>query len=470
MTSRTASIVLWISAPVIAFAIVGGFLSKVTAREDTYQHLQDLRRRREPDLEQLRREGRHRQGHGRRDARAGRQPRSRQRLSVADQVKQVESGAALPAGDVGIDLTRQYYLRVIAARDGSPAAKAGLRTGDYIRAINDTPTREMSVFEGMRALRGAAGTKVSLTIIRGNANDPHVVELTREARAGGRRHRPHRGAGRRLRARSRPSARRTADQVEVAGRRADEERRHEADRRRAPHLGRHRSTAASRWRGCSSAAARWRMRETKGRRARNDRGARPATAPSRCRRRCSIDTGTSARAELFASALVGNKRAELIGEHTIGRAASQKLVKLPDGSGLWLTTTRYLTPDRHAASRKRARADRRRRRARRRVRPAAADRAIPILEKALEQTRREEGGLSDRDGHRRHYRDSDDGIDWSVILNVRLTPVFSRCRRVAQRLERLLDTQEVGGSSPPVPTIRSRSSARSTPARHEPRV
>jgi carboxyl-terminal processing protease len=57
-----------------------------------------------------------------------------------------------------------------------------------------------------------------------------------------------------------------------------------------------------------------------------------------------IDTGTSGAAELFASALVGNKRAELIGEHTIGRAAQQKLVRLPDGSGLWLTTTRFLTP------------------------------------------------------------------------------------------------------------------------------
>ena len=33
----------------------------------------------------------------------------------------------------------------------------------------------------MRALRGAAGSKVTLTIIRGNAADPHVVELTREA-------------------------------------------------------------------------------------------------------------------------------------------------------------------------------------------------------------------------------------------------------------------------------------------------
>jgi carboxyl-terminal processing protease len=57
-----------------------------------------------------------------------------------------------------------------------------------------------------------------------------------------------------------------------------------------------------------------------------------------------VDTGTSGAAELFASALVGNKRADLIGEHTIGRAGTQKLIKLPDGSGLWLTTTRYLTP------------------------------------------------------------------------------------------------------------------------------
>src|SRR5206468_10782676 len=57
-----------------------------------------------------------------------------------------------------------------------------------------------------------------------------------------------------------------------------------------------------------------------------------------------IDTGTTGAAEVFASALSGNHRADLIGEHTIGRAAIQKLVKLPDGAGLWLSTTRYLTP------------------------------------------------------------------------------------------------------------------------------
>jgi len=58
-----------------------------------------------------------------------------------------------------------------------------------------------------------------------------------------------------------------------------------------------------------------------------------------------IDTGTSGGAELFASALVGNKRADLIGEHTLGRAGLQKLVKLPENRGLWLTYARYLTPD-----------------------------------------------------------------------------------------------------------------------------
>ena len=57
-----------------------------------------------------------------------------------------------------------------------------------------------------------------------------------------------------------------------------------------------------------------------------------------------VDSGTSSAAELFAAALVDNKRAELIGEHTLGRASAQRLIRLPDGSGLYLTTTRYLTP------------------------------------------------------------------------------------------------------------------------------
>src|SRR5947208_6220752 len=180
MSSRTRVLVMSITAPVVAFAILGGFLGKVMAREDTYQHLKifdDVVSMisnyyvEEADIDKVMRGAMH----GLADAL---DPDSAY-LTPAE-VKQVESAAPLPPAGVGVELTRQYYLRVIAARDNSPAAKAGLRTGDYIRMINETPTREMSVWEGMRVLRGVAGSKVKLTVIRGNAADPHVVELTRE--------------------------------------------------------------------------------------------------------------------------------------------------------------------------------------------------------------------------------------------------------------------------------------------------
>ena len=57
-----------------------------------------------------------------------------------------------------------------------------------------------------------------------------------------------------------------------------------------------------------------------------------------------VDIGTAGPAETFAAALAGNDRADLVGTNTLGRAARQRLVKLPDQSGLWLTYLRYLTP------------------------------------------------------------------------------------------------------------------------------
>ncbi|MGE0393524.1 MAG: S41 family peptidase, partial [Vicinamibacterales bacterium] len=54
--------------------------------------------------------------------------------------------------------------------------------------------------------------------------------------------------------------------------------------------------------------------------------------------------GTSGAAEVFAAAIEGAKRGTRVGERTLGRAARQRLVRLPDGSGLWLSYQRYLTP------------------------------------------------------------------------------------------------------------------------------
>ena len=341
MSSRTRLIVMSISAPVIAFAIVGGFLGRVMAREDTYQHLKifdvvvnliSSSYVEDADIDKVMRGAMH----GLAD---GLDPDSA--YLTPPQVKQVESGAPLPPAGVGVELTRQYYLRVIAARDNSPAAKAGLRTGDYIRAINDVPTREMSVWEGARALRGTPGSRVSITIIRGNAADPHTIDLTRENEpssvVNGRIAGP--GVGY-----VRVAAIGPATAGQVASQIADLSRGGASklivDVRRASNGTIEDGIALARLFVTSGTLT---IREAKG-------GVKETIAAGSGDGSVTlpvvvlVDTGTSGASEIFAAALAGNKRADLIGEHTIGRAAAQKLVKLPDGAGLWLSTMRYLTP------------------------------------------------------------------------------------------------------------------------------
>jgi carboxyl-terminal processing protease len=58
-----------------------------------------------------------------------------------------------------------------------------------------------------------------------------------------------------------------------------------------------------------------------------------------------ISNGTAGAAEVFASALSGNHRADLVGQITAGLASEQHLVRLPEGVGLWMTYQRYFTPD-----------------------------------------------------------------------------------------------------------------------------
>ena len=182
MNSRARLVLLFISAPIVLLVVTGGFMSQATAsRDETYRPMRVfqevvpliLSSYVEPVNSDSIMQG---AMHGLAE---GLDPDSSY-LTPA-QVAAFTSAGPAPKGNVGLELTRQYYLRVIAARDGSPAARAGLRTGDFIRGIDGKPTREMSVLLGSRLLQGPPGSKVSLTILRGNAAEPHTVELVREA-------------------------------------------------------------------------------------------------------------------------------------------------------------------------------------------------------------------------------------------------------------------------------------------------
>lgn len=341
MKVRGRVLVLAVSLPVIAFAVIGGFMGKAMAREDSYQYLRIFEDVvtlivsnyvEEVDVDKVMRGAMH----GLAD---GLDPDSA--YLDTEQVKTLDKADSTGAGQTGLEITRQYYLRVIAARDGSPAARAGLMPGDYIRAIDGQSTRDTSVYEGQRLLRGKAGSRVSLTVLRGNAAEPHVLELVREnlpsAPVKGRIAAP--GVGY-LRVAEFGQATAAQIKAEIASLAKAGASSLVVDVRGTAFGDAETGLAAARMFVKNGVLG---YRQDRGKEkegvssAEGDGGVTLPTA-------LLTDNGTSGAAEVFAAALSGNKRATLIGERTFGRAAKQKLVRLPDGSALMLTHLVYLTP------------------------------------------------------------------------------------------------------------------------------
>lgn len=342
MKIRGRVLVLAVSVPVIAFAVVGGFLgNSALAREDSYQYLRIFEDVvtlivnnyvEEVNVDKVM----HGAMHGLAD---GLDPDSA--FLDAAQVRTYDKADPGGAAQTGLEVTRQYYLRVIASRDGSPAAKAGLMPGDYIRAIDGQSTRDTTVYEGQRLLRGKPGTKVRLTVLRGNAAEPHDIELAREDLPA-------------LPIKSRIAApgvgyvriaeftKTTPDQLkaEIASLTKSGATRLVVDVRGTAFGDTDTGLAAARLFVPTGVLV---YRQDRGKEkeavsaAAGDGAVTLTTA-------ILTDNGTSGAAEVFAAALSGNKRATLVGERTFGRAARQKLVRLPDGSALMLTHLIYMTP------------------------------------------------------------------------------------------------------------------------------
>jgi len=83
-------------------------------------------------------------------------------------------------GGVGIEVTMEDGLiKVISPIDDTPAAKAGLKTGDFIAAIDGNAIQGMGLNDAIDKMRGPVGTKVTLTVLRQGEKKPFDVALTR---------------------------------------------------------------------------------------------------------------------------------------------------------------------------------------------------------------------------------------------------------------------------------------------------
>lgn len=97
-----------------------------------------------------------------------------------EEFRELRIGTSGEFGGLGIEVGMEDgFIKVIAPIDGTPAERAGLKTGDLIIRLDDTPVKGMSLNDAVNKMRGKAGTKITLTIVREGVDKPFTVTLTR---------------------------------------------------------------------------------------------------------------------------------------------------------------------------------------------------------------------------------------------------------------------------------------------------
>ena len=264
-----------------------------------------------------------------------------------DVFKEMKIDTSGEFGGLGIEIAKKNdVITVVAPIDDTPAARAGVRPGDQILRIDEESTKEMDLGQAIQKMRGPAGKKVLLTIMREGFNAPREIAIIRDhirivsvegALYGGIGH----------------------IKVKNFQERTDAYLRKELDRLRALNGGRELRGLVLDLRnnpgGLLDQAVAISDRflpgnlgivTTRGRNGRN-------TAEERSKDRDTekgyplvvlVNSGSASASEIVAGALQDHGRGVVMGTSTFGKGSVQTVIELEDGSGLKLTIARYYTP------------------------------------------------------------------------------------------------------------------------------
>src|ERR1041385_2851347 len=253
---------------------------------------------------------------------------------------------------LGIEVSMKNGLpTVITAMEDTPAAKAGILSGDQILRINGISTERMDLQDAINVLRGPAGVKVTLTLLRPSTNEIKEYSLQRaeikvqsvkgtrllDAELTG----PFKIGYIRLIQFNEPTAEelsKALDDLQKQGMQALI-----LDLRNNP--GGLLNSAVD---VCAQfLPPNTKVVSTQGRVASQQRDY--ATSGAKKERphfpmAVLVNEGSASGAEIVAGALKDLRRAILVGETTFGKGSVQNVLQLPDGSALRFTTAKYYTP------------------------------------------------------------------------------------------------------------------------------
>lgn len=246
---------------------------------------------------------------------------------------------------IGVEITiKEGILTVVSPIEGTPAYKAGMKAGDKIIKIDDEHTKDITLMEAVKKIRGPKGTEVNLTVVREGEDKPLELTITRDIipiKSVRQETLPSDVGYVRISSFQSQTARDLSSTLE------DLEEGRELkgvilDLRNNPGGLLSQAVKVSELFLDSGVIV-----STK---ARNSSQDIRATAHKNEKLRdypviVLVNGGSASASEIVAGALQDNNRALILGTRTFGKGSVQTIVPLSDGSGLRLTTARYYTPD-----------------------------------------------------------------------------------------------------------------------------
>jgi len=255
-----------------------------------------------------------------------------------------ETNGAYAGIGVEVQVQPDGMIKVIAPIDDTPAARAGIKSGDIITAVDGKPVSGDND-DSQGPLRGPAGTRETLTLLRAGVAKPFDVTLQREtikvASVRGRLLEPGLGYLR-IAAFQADTASDFEHQLDLLqGTSGHALRGLVLDLRSNPG-----GLLTSAVQIADDLLDRGRIVSTRGRIPVSDTvfSATPGDRLHGAPIVVLVDAGSASAAEVLAGALADNHRARIVGSRTFGKGSVQTLLPLENGDSVKLTTARYYTP------------------------------------------------------------------------------------------------------------------------------
>jgi carboxyl-terminal processing protease len=100
---------------------------------------------------------------------------------VPEDYKELQAGTSGEFGGLGIEVGMEDgFVKVISPIDDTPADRAGVKAGDLVIRLDDTPVKGMALSDAVKIMRGKPGTDIVLTIVREGEDKPLSITVTRD--------------------------------------------------------------------------------------------------------------------------------------------------------------------------------------------------------------------------------------------------------------------------------------------------